>query len=141
MILNINLKEATNLIFSLPSDKVEYVENMVKLFENNAVAIKHRWGELETVEVESTITLGDSIEFKQNDSYSNPTSSDLNVSGKSGDVLEHWVELTPQVLANDKRLTEEYKKKIKKLEEDNKYLKTQIERLNEELEDIKNQES
>ena len=134
MILNIDLKGATNLVANLPTDKVEYVESVIKFFENNIVAVKDEYGSIKTVNLESTITLGDGITFKdRGNSYNESPEQDLRVSGRSGDLIEGFEVLTPELTASNIRNVNSLKGKIKSLEDDKKVLTVQLERLKEQI--------
>lgn len=134
MILNIDLKGATNLVANLPTDKVEYVESVIKFFENNIVAVKDEYGSIKTVNLESTITLGDEIIFKdRGNSYNESPEQDLRVSGRSGDLIEGFEVLTPELTASNIRNVNSLKGKIKSLEDDKKVLTVQLERLKEQI--------
>ena len=134
MILNIDLKGATNLVASLPTDKVGYVESVIKFFENNIVAVKDEYGSIKTVNLESTITLGDEITFKdRGNSYNESPEQDLRISGRSGDLIEGFEVLTPELTASNIRNVNSLKGKIKSLEDDKKVLTVQLERLKEQI--------
>lgn len=134
MILNIDLKGATNLVANLPTDKVEYVESVIKFFENNIVAVKDEYGGIKVVNLESTITLGDEITFEdRGNSYNDSPEQDLRVSGRSGDLIEGFEVLTPELTASNIRNVNSLKGKIKSLEDDKKVLTVQLERLKEQI--------
>lgn len=134
MILNIDLKGATNLVASLPTDKVGYVESVIKFFENNIVAVKDEYGSIKVVNLESTITLGDEITFKdRGNSYNESPEQDLRISGRSGDLIEGFEVLTPELTASNIRNVNSLKGKIKSLEDDKKVLTVQLERLQEQI--------
>lgn len=134
MILNIDLKGATNLVANLPTDKVEYVESVIKFFENNIVAVKDEYGSIKVVNLESTITLGDEITFKdRGNSYNESPEQDLRISGRSGDLIEGFEVLTPELTASNIRNVNSLKGKIKSLEDDKKVLTVQLERLQEQI--------
>lgn len=134
MILNIDLKGATNLVASLPTDKVGYVESVIKFFENNIVAVKDEYGSIKVVNIESTITLGDEITFKdRGNSYNESPEQDLRISGRSGDLIEGFEVLTPELTASNIRNVNSLKGKIKSLEDDKKVLTVQLERLQEQI--------
>ena len=134
MILNIDLKGATNLVASLPTDKVGYVESVIKFFENNIVAVKDQYGSIKVVNIESTITLGDEITFKdRGNSYNESPEQDLRISGRSGDLIEGFEVLTPELTASNIRNVNSLKGKIKSLEDDKKVLTVQLERLQEQI--------
>lgn len=134
MILNIDLKGATNLVASLPTDKVGYVESVIKFFENNIVAVKDEYGSIKVVNLESTITLGDEITFKdRGNSYNESPEQDLRISGRSGDLIEGFEVLTPELTASNIRNVNSLKGKIKSLEDDKKALTVQLERLQEQI--------
>lgn len=134
MILNIDLKGATNLVASLPTDKVGYVESVIKFFENNIVAVKDEYGSIKVVNIESTITLGDEITFKdRGNSYNESPEQDLRISGRSGDLIEGFEVLTPELTASNIRNVNSLKGKIKSLEDDKKVLTVQLERLKEQI--------
>lgn len=134
MILNIDLNGATNLVASLPTDKVEYVESVIKFFENNIVAVKDEYGSIKVVSLESTITLGDEITFKdRGNSYNESPEQDLRISGRSGDLIEGFEVLTPELTASNIRNVNSLKGKIKSLEDDKKVLTVQLERLKEQI--------
>lgn len=134
MILNVDLKGATNLVASLPTDKVGYVESVIKFFENNIVAVKDEYGSIKVVNIESTITLGDEITFKdRGNSYNESPEQDLRISGRSGDLIEGFEVLTPELTASNIRNVNSLKGKIKSLEDDKKVLTVQLERLQEQI--------
>ena len=136
MILNINLNGATNLVATLPTDKMAYVESVVKFFEQNVVAVKSDYSEVGIIELTPTITLGDSVKFDNpQNRYSGSESSgnDLVVSGKGAEVIEGFEELTPTLSASNKRLMNELRKEIKKLEEDKKMLEIKVARLEDDV--------
>ena len=134
MILNIDLKGATTLVASLPTDKGEYVESVIKFFENNIVAVKDEYGSIKVVNIESTITLGDEITFKdRGNSYNESPEQDLRISGRSGDLIEGFEVLTPELTASNIRNVNSLKGKIKSLEDDKKVLTVQLERLQEQI--------
>lgn len=137
MILNINLNGATNLVANLPTDKMAYVESVVKFFEQNVVAVKEDYNEVGVIELTPTITLGDSVKFLSNRySSTESTGNDLVVSGAGSELIEGFEPMTPELSVSNKRLMNELRKEIKKLEEDKKMLEVKVERLQEEL-DIK----
>ena len=136
MILNINLNGATNLVANLPTDKMAYVESVVKFFEQNVVAVKEDYSEVGVVELTPTITLGDSVKFLSNSnrySSTESTGNDLAVSGAGSELIEGFEPMTPELSVSNKRLMNELRKEIKKLEEDKKMLEVKLERLQEEL--------
>ena len=136
MILNINLNGATNLVANLPTDKMAYVESVVKFFEQNVVAVKEDYSEVGVVELTPTITLGDSVKFLSNSnrySSTESTGNDLVVSGAGSELIEGFEPMTPELSVSNKRLMNELRKEIKKLEEDKKMLEVKVERLQEEL--------
>ena len=134
MILNIDLKGATNLVANLPTDKVEYVESVIKFFENNIVAVKDEYSTLKVVNLVSTITLGDEISFNdRGNSYNESPEQDLRISGRSGDLIEGFELLTPELTASNIRNVNKLKEKIKGLEDDKKVLTVQLERLKENM--------
>lgn len=139
MILNINLNGATNLVANLPTDKMAYVESVVKFFEQNVVAVKEDYSEVGVIELTPTITLGDSVKFLSNSnrySSTESTGNDLVVSGAGSELIEGFEPMTPELSVSNKRLMNELRKEIKKMEEDKKMLEVKVERLQEEL-DIK----
>ena len=134
MILNIDLKGATNLVANLPTDKVGYVESVIKFFENNIVAVKDEYSTFRVVNLESTITLGDEVIFKdRGNSYNESPDQDLRISGRSGDLIEGFELLTPEITASNIRNMNKLKEKIKGLEDDKKVLTIQLERLKEDM--------
>lgn len=136
MILNINLNGATNLVANLPTDKMAYVESVVKFFEQNVVAVKEDYSEVGVVELTPTITLGDSVKFLSNSnrySSTESTGNDLVVSGAGSELIEGFEPMTPELSVSNKRLMNKLRKEIKKLEEDKKMLEVKVERLQEEL--------
>lgn len=134
MILNIDLKGATNLVANLPTDKVEYVESVIKFFEDNIVAVKDEYSTLKVVNLESTITLGDEVIFSdRGNSYNESPEQDLRISGRSGDLIEGFELLTPEVTASNIRNVNKLKEKIKGLEDDKKVLTVQLERLKQDM--------
>lgn len=142
MILNIKLNGATNLVANLPTDKMAYVESVVKFFEQNVVAVKEDYSEAGIIELTPMITLGDSVKFLSNSnrySSTESTGNDLVVSGAGSELIEDFEPMTPELCVSNKRLMNELRKDIKKLEEDKKMLEVKVGRLQEEL-DIKTEE-
>ena len=134
MILNIDLKGATNLVANLPTDKVEYVESVIKFFENNIVAVKDEYSTVKVINIVSTITLGDEVIFNyRGNSYNESPEQDLRISGRSGDLIEGFELLTPELTASNIRNVNKLKEKIKGLEDDKKVLTVQLERLKEDM--------
>ena len=134
MILNIDLNGATNLVANLPTDKVEYVESVIKFFENNIVAVKDEYSTVKVINIVSTITLGDEVIFKASgNSYNESPEQDLRISGRSGDLIEGFELLTPELTASNIRNVNKLKEKIKGLEDDKKVLTVQLERLKEDM--------
>lgn len=139
MILNINLNGATNLVANLPTDKMAYVESVVKFFEQNVVAVKEDYSEVGVVELTPTITLGDSVKFLSNSnrySSTESTGNDLVVSGAGSELIEGFEPMTPELSVSNKRLMTELRKEIKKLEEDKKIMEVKVGRLQEELDNL-----
>lgn len=67
MFINIEVKGATNILISVPSDKSEKaLPAIINMLERNAVFIKDNWSSLEKVMPDSTIILGDSYKTKSN---------------------------------------------------------------------------
>lgn len=136
MIININLNGATSLVASLPVERMAYVDSVVKFFENNVVAVKDDYRSVSVVDLESVITLGDSVKF-QKDSYSNDeNTADMIVSGRSGDVIKDFEPLTPEVLVSNKRQLAKVIKELESVNNENKILKLQVEKLENHLEEL-----
>lgn len=136
MIININLNGATSLVASLPVEHMAYVDSVVKFFENNVVAVKDDYYSVSVVDLESVITLGDSVKF-QKDNYSNDEkTADLIVTGRSGDVIKDFEPLTPEVLVSNKRQLAKVIKELESVNNENKMLKLQVAKLENHLEEL-----
>lgn len=134
MIININLNGATNLVASLPVGSMAYVDSVVKFFENNVVAVKDDYRSVSVVDLESVITLGESVKF-QKDSYSNDeNTADMVVTGRSGDVIKDFEPLTPEVLVSNKRQLAKVIKELEGVSNENKMLKLQVGKLEDQIE-------
>ena len=82
----------------------------------------------------STITLGDEVIFNyRGNSYNESPEQDLRISGRSGDLIEGFELLTPELTASNIRNVNKLKEKIKGLEDDKKVLTVQLERLKEDM--------
>lgn len=139
MILNIELNGATNLVATLPTDKMAYVESVVKFFEQNVVAVKEDYNEVGIIELTPTIILGDSVKFDCNSNrYSTveSTGQDLVVSGKGVELIEGFEPMSPELSVSNKRLMTELRNEIKKLSEDKKMLEVKVGRLQEQLDNL-----
>lgn len=136
MIINIKLNGATNLVASLPVERIAYLDSVVKFFENNVVAVKDEYLSFSVVELESVITLGDSVKFQKDNYRKDEIETDLIVSGRSGDVIKDFEILTPEVLASNKRQLAKVIKELGSVNNENKMLKLQVGKLEDQIEGL-----
>jgi hypothetical protein len=134
MLLNIKTNNATNIVINLPSDKIAYVQNVVDLFEQNAVFVNAAYSNIETVKPFFDITLGSSVVFNKN--YHDET--ELAIASDKTVVIEDFEVATPEVLTSNKKAVESLKAKLKKQEDENKCLQMTIDKLNERIEEMLN---
>ena len=68
MLLHVKTNGATDLIVNIHSKNVEYIQQMVDLFENNVVAVRDGgyYSESNIVEMDASIQLGDKVVFAEN---------------------------------------------------------------------------
>lgn len=69
MLLHVKTNGATDLIVNIDSKNVEYIQQMVDLFENNVVAVRDGgyYSESAVVEMDASIQLGDKVVFENRD--------------------------------------------------------------------------
>lgn len=127
MLLNIKTNNATNIVINLPSDKIAYVQNVVDLFEQNAVFVNDNYNSHD-------ITLGNTVIFDKG--YGEPT--ELAIASDKTVVIEDFEVATPEVLTSNKKAVESLKAKLKKQEDENKCLQMTIDKLNERIEEMLN---
>lgn len=137
MLLNIKTSNATNIVINLPSDKIAYVQNVVDLFEQNAVFVNAGYSNIETVKPLFDITLGSSVVFNKN--YHDET--ELAITSDKTVVIEDFEVATPEVLTSNKKAVESLKAKLKKQEDENKCLQMTIDKLKERIEELTNTDS
>jgi len=129
MLMQIKTNGATDLIINLTTDNVEYVQDMLKMVENNIVAVKSDYYGATEVELESILTVGKHIKFKGSDGY-NEVKPDLIISaGESDDVLKNYEALPMETLLSVKEQLKKLQDTNTSLKKENEYLKATVERL------------
>lgn len=129
MLMQIKTNGATDLIINLTTDNVEYVQDMLRMVENNIVAIKSDYYGATEVELESTLAVGKHIKFKGSDGY-NEVKPDLIISaGESDDVLKNYEALPMESLLSVKEQLKKLQDTVASLKKENDYLKAIVERL------------
>jgi len=127
--MQIKTNGATDLIINLTTDNVEYVQDMLKMVENNIVAVKSDYYGATEVELESTLNVGKHIKFKGSDGY-NEAKPDLIISaGESDDVLKNYEAIPMETLLSVKEQLKKLQDTNASLKKENDYLKTTVERL------------
>lgn len=141
MFMKINTKEASEIYIAIPTDKVQYAQDMIRVFENNAVFLKNNYYSVDIVKPTITLELGNEIDLKKDNdsSYSSTTIPDFLIRVDGKDVVEHYEEATPEVLVSMKKALEHAKKLLDKEKDKVKCLESKIESLQEEI-DSNNQE-
>ena len=134
MLLNIKTNNATNIVINLPSDKIAYVQNVVDLFEQNAVFVNDNYNNHDIIKPSFDITLGNTVVFDKG--YGEPT--ELAIASDKTVVIEDFEVATPEVLTSNKKAVESLKAKLKKQEDENKCLQMTIDKLNERIEEMLN---
>lgn len=129
MLMQIKTNGATDLIINLATDNVEYVQDMLKMVENNIVAIKSDYYGATEVELESTLTVGKHIKFKGNDSYGEVKPDLIISAGESDNVLKNYEALPMESLLSVKEQLKKLQDTNASLKKENDYLKNTIERL------------
>ena len=132
MMMTVKTNGATDLVINLPVEKVGYVQDMIRLFENNVVAVSaNSYSENKIVELDTVIQVGKSVVFKGSE-YSSTPEPDLIIStGESSDILEHYEALLMDSYISVKEQMKKLKDSNATLKKENDYLKDKIERLQE----------
>ena len=130
MLMQIKTNGATDLIINLTTDNVEYVQDMLKMVENNIVAVKSDYYGATQVELESTLTVGKHIKFKGSDGSYGEVKPDLIISaGESDDVLKNYEALPMETLLSVKEQLKKLQDTNASLKKENEYIKATVERL------------
>jgi len=127
--MQIKTNGATDLIINLTTDNVEYVQDMLKMVENNIVAVKSDYYGATEVELESTLTVGKHIKFSGNDSYGEVKPDLIISAGESDDVLKNYEALPMETLLSVKEQLKKLQDTNASLKKENDYLKATVERL------------
>lgn len=140
MLMQIETKGATHLVINLSTDNVAYVQDMLRMVENNIVAVKHDYYGAELVEMDTTITVGKHVKFSGNEYPSADAKPDLIVSaGESEDILKNYEAVGLDLLVSIKDQLKKAQDARDTLKKENEYLKAHVSRLEdvvESLEDI-----
>ena len=136
MLLNIKTNNASNIVINLPSSKIAYVQNVVDLFEKNAVFVQCNYGSHDIVKPVFDITLGDTVVIHCG--YGDET--ELAIASDNSVVIEHFEKATPALLSSNKKAVESLKTKLQKKEDENKCLQMMIDKLNAKLKDMESVE-
>jgi len=129
MLMQIKTNGATDLIINLTTDNVEYVQDMLKMVENNIVAVKSDYYGATEVELESTLTVGKHVKFKGNDSYGEVKPDLIISAGESDDVLKNYEALPMESLLSVKEQLKKLQDTNASLKKENEYVKATAERL------------
>lgn len=134
MLLNIETNGATNIVINVPVEHLKYSQDVVNLFERNAVFVNKGYNEIKFVKPTSTMVLGEDLKFES--SYG--TELELIVTGKGSAEFDGFVEATPEAFISMKDAIEKRKAENEKLTKEISYLKMQIANKDEEIETLKN---
>lgn len=137
MLMQIETKGATHLVINLSTDNVAYVQDMLRMVENNIVAVKHDYYGAELVEMGTTITVGKHVKFSGNE-YTSDAKPDLIVSaGESEDILKNYEAVGLDLLVSIKDQLKKVQDARDTLKKENEYLKAHVSRLEDVVESLK----
>lgn len=131
MLLNIETNGATNIVINVPSDRVGYAQDLINIFEKNAVFVNKGYSEVKIVEPTQTLLLGEAIKFVV-DSYSG-SSMELEVVGQGDCGLSDPLVATPEVFVSIAETTKKNREELDKSKKECEFLKLQVENLKEEI--------
>mgnify|MGYP003109452453 CR=1 FL=1 len=136
MLMQVKTNGATDLIINIPVEKVEYVQDMLRMFETNVVAVQKDYYGAKGVKLDCTITVGSSVKFEGGEPYNEPPRPDLIIhAGESTAILEKYEALPMEQMISVKDQMKKLHEKNTKLSEENNYLKQRVSRLEEELQE------
>lgn len=138
MFLKINVKNVTEGYVFVPVHKAQYLEEVIELFEKNAVWVDDTYNSRSVKPVEITANLGDSVVLEADSYYPEKTKLTIHSGSLSGTIPTTAENMTPEVYAHIqeqnktwKDLLEKEKLLKKQLEEEVSYLKRKITHLEE----------
>ena len=135
MLMQVKTNGATDLIINLTTENIEYVQDMIRLFETNVVAVSAGYSDNKVVELESTISVGKHTTFKGRDSsYSEPTPDLIIHAGESDSILKNYEPLPMESLISVKGQMKKLHETNTSLKKENEYLKEKVNRLEQSLE-------
>lgn len=141
MLMQIETKGATHLVINLSTDNVAYVQDMLRMVENNIVAVKHDYYGAEVVEMDTTITVGKHVKFSGNE-YTSDAKPDLIVSaGESEDIIKNYEAVGIDLFTSIKDQLKKAQDARDTLKKENEYLKAHVSRLEDVVESLKDVES
>lgn len=127
MLMQVKTNGATDLIINLNSDNVSYVQDMIRMFENNVVAVQCNYQNPTTVELDSTIHVGKHVKFEGNaNGYSEPHPDLIVDVGESADILKNYEPLPLEQRISVKEQMKKLNERNTTLSKENDYLKDQI---------------
>ena len=135
MLMQVKLNGASDLIINLTTENVEYVQDMIRMFETNVVAVQGQYSGGKIVELDTTIIVGKHVTFKGNDSsYSEPTPDLIIHAGESDSILKNYEPLPMESLISVKGQMKKLHETNTSLKKENEYLKEKVNRLEQSLE-------
>lgn len=142
MFMKIKTNQASEIYIAIPSGKVGFAQNMIDVFEKNAVFINSGYSTVDIVKPTITLELGNEVDLnKDNDSqYITNTVPDFKIRMDGVDVVENYEEATPEVLASMKKALEHTKNLLDRERKKVSCLESQVTGLGEEVEDLKKSE-
>lgn len=135
MLLNIETNGATNIVINVPAERIKYAQDLINIFEKNAVFVNSGYSNTTIVTPKQTLELGENIKFKS--SGYNSEEIELEVVGKGDSRLEDAVIATPEVFISMSEATKKYKIELEKLTKEITFLKMQVANKDEEIEALK----
>ena len=99
MFLTINVSDVNQLAIHLPSEKLEYITQILYMVENNFQYIKVGYDDLEMVHPDINIKVSDELRFTTT-SYSNNEKDELVVTTKGSDLPDEFVKVDSEAYTN-----------------------------------------
>ena len=141
MLMQVKTNGATDLIINLTTENIGYVQDMIRMFETNVVAVNSCYSDNKVVELESIISVGNHTTFKGRDGgYSDPIPDLIISAGESDAILQNYECLPMTQYTSAKDQMKKLNDTNNSLKKENEYLKEKIIRLEASLESALNGE-
>lgn len=136
MLMHIKTNGATDLVINLSTENVRYIQDMIRMVENNVTGVKCGYDTIEEVKLDSSIVVGKEIVF-ETPSYSSSTEPTLVITaGPDADIVKNYEALPVTQYLSIKEQLKKLDSERKKAKEENEYLKATIARLEEKINDL-----